>query len=134
MKPNLEQDFISIFMKSMKISSKLDILTSISQSWVDFEQIWNKFLDPFGLRVMPNQKYSKKCLAFRLLFDCNAAWTGILTKYSEFDLYETKNIFHTLGCEHSLSCPGPQSLQELLPHYPGECSVMANLCFCSLLQ
>ena len=29
----------------------------------------------------------KKCLAFSLLFDCNAAWTGFLTKYSEFDTY-----------------------------------------------
>ena len=39
-----------------------------------------------GLRVKPSQKYPKKCLAFSLLFDCNAAWTGFLTKYSEFDL------------------------------------------------
>ena len=35
---------------------------------------------------MPSQKYSKKCLAFSLLLDCNDAWTGFLTKYSEFDL------------------------------------------------
>ena len=35
---------------------------------------------------MPSQKYSKKCLAFCLLFDVNAAWTGFITKYSEFDL------------------------------------------------
>ena len=36
--------------------------------------------------LMPSQKYLKKCLAFSLLFGCNAAWTGFLTKYSEFDL------------------------------------------------
>ena len=43
-------------------------------------------MDPLGLRVMPSQKYSKKCLAFCLSFDRNTAWTGFLTKYSEFDL------------------------------------------------
>ena len=37
---------------------------------------------------MPSQKYSKKCFAFCLLFDCNSAWTGFLTKYSEFDVYK----------------------------------------------
>ena len=26
-------------------------------------------------------------MALSLLFDCNAAWTGFLAKYSEFDLH-----------------------------------------------
>ena len=37
--PNREQDFLFILMKSMKISSKSDILLSISQLGVDFEPI-----------------------------------------------------------------------------------------------
>ena len=41
---NLEQNSLSIFMKSMKISSKSDSLPSFSQSVVDFEQILDKFL------------------------------------------------------------------------------------------
>ena len=35
---------------------------------------------------MPSQKYSKKMLAFCLLFDRNADWTGLVCKFSEFDL------------------------------------------------
>ena len=35
---------------------------------------------------MPSQKYSKKMLAFCLLFDRNADWTGLVCKFSEFDI------------------------------------------------
>ena len=69
-------------MKSMKISSKSDFPPSISQSWVDFEQTYNKFLDPLGLRVMQSQKKIKKNkMVFVILFDCNDAWTVFRTKY-----------------------------------------------------
>ena len=39
LEPNLEQDSLCIYMKSMKISSKSDSLSSISQSGVDFKHI-----------------------------------------------------------------------------------------------
>ena len=35
-------------------------------------------------------------MAFSLLFDCNAAWTGFLTKYSEFDLTQMTSFFFLL--------------------------------------
>ena len=47
---------------------------------------------------MPSQKYSKKILAFCLLFDGNTAWTGFLTKYSEFDIFSWP-FLPTLGTD-----------------------------------
>ena len=43
----------------MEITSKSDTLPFISQSWVDFEEIYNKFLDPLGLTVMPSKNIQK---------------------------------------------------------------------------
>ena len=44
LEPNLEQDSLFIFMKSMKVSSTSDSLLSISQWRVDFEPISIKFM------------------------------------------------------------------------------------------
>ena len=83
LEPNLEQDSICIYMKSVKISSKSDTCPSISQSGVAFQQIKKKFLEHLGLTVLPSQKNSQFTLAFSLFYEYNAAWTGFLTKYSE---------------------------------------------------
>ena len=89
LEPNLEQDSLSIFMKSKKTSSKSESLPSISQSSVDFEPIENMFLKALDVRVLPSQKYSRFWFALFWLLDCNAAWTGLITKCSEFDLNGT---------------------------------------------
>ena len=75
-----------MFLKSMNLLSKSDSFPSISQSGVDFEQIYIFFLEASGFRVLPSQKYSYYVLAFCPLYDRNVAQTGFLTKYSECDL------------------------------------------------
>ena len=42
--------------------------------------------------VLPSQKYSQFSFVFCMLYNLNAAWTGLLTKYSEFDLYHTSKV------------------------------------------
>ena len=49
----LEQDSFCIFMKSMKISSKLTLLdASVNQEWT--LNFWNKFLEGSGIWVLPS--------------------------------------------------------------------------------
>ena len=48
LEPDHEQESFCIFIKSIEMSFISDTLPSISQSWVDFEQSKNKFLDPLG--------------------------------------------------------------------------------------
>ena len=55
---NLWQDPLSIFMKSIKLSSESDSLSSIIQSKMDFEQIFNKLLEALGPQIRPSKKYS----------------------------------------------------------------------------
>ena len=86
---NLEQSSLCIFMKSMIISPTSDSLLFTSQSWLDFGQIYNIFMEVPGLRALQSLKYMKK-VAFFLLWDRNTAWTGLLTKYSECDFYPVK--------------------------------------------
>ena len=52
----LYQDFISIFMKSVKVSSKSDSIPYIYQSGVEFKWILNMFLRGLGMMILPSQK------------------------------------------------------------------------------
>ena len=51
LEPNLGQETLCNFIKNMKISSKSDSLSSISQSGFDFEKNCNKFLGFFLPRI-----------------------------------------------------------------------------------
>ena len=54
---------------------------------MEFEQTKNKFLAPRVSGSSTAKNIQKKCLAFCLSFDVNTAWTGFITKYSEFDVH-----------------------------------------------